>query len=330
MAEEFEFEGGPPTWTTAEFHQDARKNTFAGLMDGSESAHHLCSHVSFLTTKIPENVLRYGWDPKGDDTTEELKALWWYTITAAKHLDADDESGHWKIIAYVAGAKAMGTICMPSKDGGSIPIETHDGILYEDMPYFDKALREAWSQGPQSIGHPAWRNLNAFASKLNSTGAYDLVDFAIWTFRDALETNSPAGREGNDSSASVRDRLPAVHAWLLHSHFYFTRMIRNSEQPAEIQRFDNNIGDTMGLGKWSVSRFEAFKFWIQRLDTLKQNNKADSGGTDVEDVAALCYKMAESWDRTSSFWNNYLSNIYHPLTSSCHLLQFGQYPVQQV
>lgn len=109
----------------------------------------------------------------------------WYAFTqAAKHTDAEDPAQH-RLVDQVIYARELGRLCRLCD--GRIA-ETSDGVMWKDLPFLAKDLKEAW-RGSSSWDFDQRKNLAAFVARLIGLGVCSdrLSICALWTFRDVLE-----------------------------------------------------------------------------------------------------------------------------------------------
>ncbi|KAJ9619002.1 hypothetical protein H2203_008818 [Taxawa tesnikishii (nom. ined.)] len=90
----------------------------------------------------------------------------WYAFTqAAKHTDAEDPAQH-RLVDQVIYARELGRLCRLCD--GRIA-ETSDGVMWKDLPFLAKDLKEAW-RGSSSWDFDQRKNLAAFVARLIGLG----------------------------------------------------------------------------------------------------------------------------------------------------------------
>ena len=226
-----------------------------------------------------------------------------FILVAKNHLTVDDA---FKVESLAELAKAIQDLGTLSLNGQ--PVKTDLGTAWTELPYLGAQMREAWNTAPPDSSTEQWANLNSFAAQLTAKEASDFSLFAIWTFRDALETPRPfTERETGNSDAKAKtevdvstdELLPAVLQWLevsgdklvaltIESHDY-TRAGQSSPDPAFLGKLAKDVG--IVKGGYSPRRW---RFWRKRLEEISRA-KDDSGGR--EKVAKLAYQGLQKLDQ---------------------------------
>ncbi|KAI5255235.1 hypothetical protein E4T42_01881 [Aureobasidium subglaciale] len=205
------------------FYQRSRQATLDSIASDT-NYDWLFQNIRFFLEYPQQVYLQHGSIRTDDELEQQLKLLWFKTIEAAKVFAADDEARQYKLVAWIAAARARENVQSTTQD----PFEADGGkVMWRDLPFFKVALEEAWG-GRASLSKDAWTNLNAFVSRLAAVTGMDLMRFGLETIREALEEERPiypTGDGGDIGQKSVADLLPAALLWLKHTHsFMSTRL----------------------------------------------------------------------------------------------------------
>ncbi|KAI5204553.1 hypothetical protein E4T39_03571 [Aureobasidium subglaciale] len=270
----------------------------------------LFQNVRFFL-EYPEQVyLRHGLIRTDHELEQQLKLLWFKTIEAAKVFAADDEGRQYKLVAWIAAARARENVQSTSQN----PFVTDGGkVMWKDLPFFEVALEEAWVERA-SLSKDAWTNLNAFVSRLAAVTGMDLMRFGLETIREALEEEliGPDSDGGKTKNKSVADFLPAALLWLKHGHSFMSTRLPLIEQavkdgaqppsgcgegvaPGELAIADGVSRDGLSLARQS--------FWRRRLFEIgKSTEDQDRTARDAHDFA----KRIGTWPLT---WPSDLQDV---------------------
>jgi len=173
--------------------------------------------------------------------------LWaaWDSVVAAA--GGTDDTGRKRLVALVAGVKALGVVA------ADVPL----GRVFTDLPTLGASLRESWNwfpDDPASESIEWWTGLNAFAAQL-TPDVLDLLLFGLWTIRDALETV--------DGWAA---HLPAAVQWFKHcgdslaSATVHGRTYGRPGLPGELAERDGLADRGFSVARWT--------FWRSRMKSL--------------------------------------------------------------
>ncbi|KAI5243396.1 hypothetical protein E4T43_04157 [Aureobasidium subglaciale] len=229
-----------------------------------------------------------------EELEQQLQLLWFKTIEAAKVFAADDEARQYKLVAWIAAARARENVQSTTQkpfvaDGGK--------VMWRDLPFFEVALEEAWG-GRASLSKDAWTNLNAFVSRLAAVTGMDLMRFGLETIREALEEERPifpTGDGGDTGEKSVADLLPAALLWLKHTHSFMStrlppieRAVKDGVEPPSgcgesVTPGDLATADGVSRNGMSLTRQT---FWRRRLFEIGEcSGDQDPTAKDAHDFA---------------------------------------------
>lgn len=124
-----------------------------------------------------------------------------------------EEATQAKLVDLVLALQRRGVL---TREPGGDECRVWGIRVWDELPLFGPQMREALNG---DFDH-TYRNLNAFAAQVTAagravTGAVDFTLWAIWAFRDALESTPEQLREMG-TGGEPEDRLPVVMAWLTY------------------------------------------------------------------------------------------------------------------
>ncbi|KEQ87302.1 hypothetical protein M438DRAFT_372820 [Aureobasidium pullulans EXF-150] len=259
--------------------------------------------------EYPQQVyLQHGMKRTDEQLESQLKQTWWKTVEAAKLYPADDDGRQYKLIAWVAGARARGTVPSTTQDA-----YVADGgkVLWKDLPFFEGALENAWAD-EANLSKEKWTNLNAFASGLAQVTGMDLMQFGLQTIKATLEEPRLVSSGNVKSQAghkSVADLLPAAIFWLGRSYSFFKVMLPIIERAVnEGKHPPTGCGSGIVPGELALAggvtrdglSLARQRFWRHRLIEIGQQPTQASGGNEGErDTTA---ETALEWSRRMATW----------------------------
>lgn len=208
-------------------------------------------------TQDPDHVmLKFGRRRFNEELKLSLEDLWWRTIEAAKLFPADDEARQWRLVAWIAGAKARGDVPSLQED----PYAADGGkTLWKDLPFFQGALERAWADRSK-LSISEWHNLNAFVARLVAVTGMDLIHLGLETIREALEVELPIFSTGEDqlTARSVSELLPAAICWFKFPSVLLRVMIHATGRAAT--EWKECVSRRASTSWWSFQRrFESCK-----------------------------------------------------------------------
>ncbi|EFR02150.1 hypothetical protein MGYG_05152 [Nannizzia gypsea CBS 118893] len=238
----------------------------------------------------------------------QLHDIWDELIHAAKITPATSAELD-RLVTLVSETRALGVFAQnkadkeaaPEREGATLP---NGQKLWIDLPYLGQEVKDSWTK--ESMGFtPAEReSLAVWAAKLCATCICpeDLSRCALWLFKQALETDRPVTKDGQDGKAcpTVHDLLPACLAWLKHSNSKLVRLSYENYRAARaseggISSEENNDSSITLPGDLAVQAgvtqpgfsIDRWLFWRQRFKDLYR-----SGVPSVVKLARSCFEVA--------------------------------------
>ena len=151
--------------------------------------------------------------PGPDEQPDLEPLLWdaWQVLIAAAITPR--EATHAKLVDLVLALQRRGVL---TREPGGDECRVWGMRVWDELPLFGPQMREALNG---DFDH-TYRHLNAFAAQLtasgrSATGAFDFTLWAMWAFRDALES-TPEQLRAIGTGGEPQDRLPVVMTWLTY------------------------------------------------------------------------------------------------------------------
>ncbi|KAL1792936.1 hypothetical protein ACET3X_009443 [Alternaria dauci] len=226
-------------------------------------------------------------DAKLDDV--DFMDLWKSIIHSAKRLTfrGSTQVNHKMLVELLSTFKEH-----------AVPDNEQYNYLYQEMTDFGMACREALNDSP--VAHhgyidrevDAWANMNFFFALVTAEKIQDLSMFALFAFRDALETpaiDDPMSTANQKYDANV----PAAAAWILGCGHDLFRLEKDLT-PSDRKQGNPGRGGELWKGKAEFSK-ERWAFWKERFAAI-----ADMEGVS-EDTKIHAKDAIEGMERSQTF-----------------------------
>ncbi|RDA93303.1 hypothetical protein CP533_2055 [Ophiocordyceps camponoti-saundersi (nom. inval.)] len=233
----------------------------------------------------------------GEDHFEEsVRDVWDELIHTACILPPDSPEID-RLVTLILEIRELGPLVRIANDGRQQPAVMPDGQqLWSDLPYLFDELCQSWTadttifaleeqaslpdSGRDSPNALRWARLAALTAKLCAVGVLPeaLSGFALWLFRDTLETEDP-------DEARL---LPACFEFLSHAHLRLAKMCAANHQPPAHEKRDGQLGSLAVRAGIEQSGFniQRWLFWRRRFGELYLG-----GGAGVAGLARKCFEL---------------------------------------
>ncbi|THW59964.1 hypothetical protein D6D19_10172 [Aureobasidium pullulans] len=238
--------------------------------------------------EYPQQVyLQHGMKRTDEQLESQLKQTWWKTVEAAKLYPADDDGRQYKLIAWVAGARARGTVPSTTQDAY---VADAGKVLWKDLPFFEDALENAWAD-EANLSKEKWTSLNAFASGLAQVTGMDLMQFGLQTIKATLK-NLDLCLQAILKVKLVIIMLPITERAIKEGKHPPTGC-GSGIAPGELALAGGVTRDGLSLARQH--------FWRHRLIEIgQQPTQPGSGNEGDRDTTA---ETAHEWSRRMATWN---------------------------
>lgn len=298
-------ENGEEMQRLQNFYERGRRDTIKSIATGSNHDW-LMQNIRFGVQNAERVWLKNGTRRTDAQLEMMLKDLWWRTIEAAKLYPADDEGRQYKLVAWIAGAKARPPVASAQQD----PYISDNGkTMWKDLPFFQGALESAWADRAR-LSKDEWQNLNALVSRLAVVTGMDLMGLGLETIREVLEESRSAfstTHEDHHKGRPVADGLPAAVFWLRHSHTFIETMtvvieraVKDGVEPpsgcgGSVAPGELALAGGVSRGGLSLARQ---RFWRTRLLEIGR----ERGDRDEVDGSSTP-EIAHEWAKKLGTWN---------------------------
>jgi hypothetical protein len=177
-----------------------------------------------------------------------------------------------------------------------------DGQQPRRLPDFGLQMRELWNKAPPTMSADEWAHVNGFAARCTAAEIDDFSLFAVWTFRDALETDLPFTAGNKTNQVAIDTFPPAVGAWLEQAGLLLAQYAVESRQfatasndPAKTGQLLRDAGVTQG--GYSPQRW---RFWRQRLQALAEGSSDGKSPEAVHQEAVRALEGVRSAEQGTS------------------------------
>jgi hypothetical protein len=186
-----------------------------------------------------------------------VRAHWFVALEAAKNYNWRNTK-HDHLVCLILGTQDLGTLLR-----NSTPVETSDGLLWSDLPYFVKDTMKTLKELIQSPEAPQLLNLTAFLAKSTAVGisSNEIAITALLLFHYALE--SPI------ENRVLGHYIPIFYAWirfassklaLLSARSFVPKSDEKCLEPGELAQLSGVTCQAFSIKRWN--------FWLERITEL--------------------------------------------------------------
>lgn len=213
--------------------------------------------------------------------------LWYSILHSARRIHYRDAHIHVSIVSLLASIKKH-----------SISNNEKYNYIYDSLTYFLMACREAFNDAPTpgssfKIESVAWANLNSFLALLVGKELADNSLFAIWAFRQALETPHSDDEEST-AVEKYETYVPAAAVWI----FGAFRVLYEKEEdltPKDKKHGNPARGGELWKGRAEFSHAR-WNFWKERFAEIAKMECLSADTNDLAKDAVESMERAATWE----------------------------------
>ncbi|KAJ6191654.1 hypothetical protein N7519_001675 [Penicillium mononematosum] len=225
-----------------------------------------------------------------DSCEPDLHSLWYVYYQCARHVSHESfEQDRW--VLDILRTRGRGPLTRPAPGGGIDIARTHDGIVWNDLPFLATDMTQCWINDCAEMDSKQRLNAASFLAKLASTRIANdrLCQIALVLFRNTFESERPLGSSNEPDNEdrrrtihvlTIASLLPSACAWIReagHNIILLSDFSWNDCSNSTIGRGGFTFVQSE-LGQRAPGGFSPWRwlYWLKRLHQIADEaSKAD-------------------------------------------------------